>query len=157
MPDTAIRRVPDLSLPRAGDGIPVRLRTRGREGTVLLHVHSATCAECLAYLRSLGDAKAELDDWDGRVVAVVPGGVDAAGPVREAVEPGFHVVADPEGSYRERSGLEGGSMLIADQWGEVFHVYPGGAGVHDLPTAEEVVSWLRFLAIQCPECQGEAL
>jgi hypothetical protein len=47
-------------------------------------------------------------------------------------------------------------VLIADQWGELRYVSPDGGG-HPFPTPEEVTGWLRFLATQCPECEGEAL
>ena len=70
---------------------------------------------------------------------------------------GSSVRVSPEVRCAERCAIEGGGMIIADQWGEVFLVEAGGAGVHGLPAAEEVVEWLRFVAIQCPECQGEAL
>ena len=53
-------------------------------------------------------------------------------------------------------GLAGGSLVIADQWGEIFHVEAGGPAVHPFPAPAEVAEWLRFVTIQCPECQGEA-
>jgi hypothetical protein len=27
--------------------------------------------------------------------------------------------------------------------------------VADLPSAREIAAWLRFVEIQCPECEGE--
>lgn len=156
LPDTSIRRLPDLTLPRGGDGVAVPLRATGRQGTVLILLHSASCSGCLEYLQRLAGAREGIEDWDGRVVVVVPGEVADAGRVREAVDRSFVVVADTDGRCRERCGVGGGSMLIADQWGEVFHVYSGEADSHDLPAPDEVVEWLRFMAIQCPECQGEA-
>lgn len=149
-----LTRLPDISLPRAADGAPFPLRARGREGTVLMLTHSAGCAECAAYLRGLEEAREEMRDWDGRVLVVVPEAPEAAA----ALQSPFPVLADPEGRCAERCQLSGGgAMVIADQWGEVFFVEAGGAGRHDLPPAGEVVEWLRFMAIQCPECQGEAL
>jgi hypothetical protein len=52
--------------------------------------------------------------------------------------------------------MAGAAVLIADQWGELRYVSPDGGG-HSFPTPEEVTGWLRFLSIQCPECEGEAL
>ena len=43
--------------------------------------------------------------------------------------------------------------MITDEWGEVYFVADAGAG-HDLPTLVEIGDWVRFLAIQCPECEG---
>ena len=44
-------------------------------------------------------------------------------------------------------------VVILDEWGEVFFVADAEAG-HDLPTSAEIADWIRFLAIQCPECEG---
>ena len=43
--------------------------------------------------------------------------------------------------------------MIADEWGEVYSVADAGAG-HRFPGAPEIIEWVRFLAIQCPECEG---
>jgi peroxiredoxin len=151
-----LSRLPDLSLPSAS-GAPVGLRARGREGSVILLLHSATCVPCLDYVRGLGQVQEGLRDWDGRVVVVTPGAPDAAATVAQATATPFLVAADPEGTCAGRCRLQGGGMIIADQWGEVFHVEPGGTDRHDTPAPSEVVEWLRYVAIQCPECQGEAL
>ncbi len=152
-----LTRLPDLSLPAAPDGAPIRLRAPGREGTVVVYVHSASCPECRDYLTGLAEVRAELGDWDGRVVVVVPGPVDEAARLHAAIDGVFAVTADVDGRCGERCGIGGGGMVIADQWGEVFFVEAGAEGKHTLPPAAEVVEWLRFVAIQCPECQGEAL
>lgn len=149
-----LTRLPDLTLPRTTTGTPHPLRGRGREGTVLYLAHSARCAACAEYLQTLEAAQEQMADWDGRVLVVVPENGDAAA----SLQTDFPVLADPDGKVAQRCGLAGGgAMVIADQWGEVFFVAEGGEGVHELPAAAEVVEWLRFMAIQCPECQGEAL
>ena len=152
-----LSRLPDLSLPGVPGGAAFPLRARGREGTVLLYLHSADCTECRDYVAALAEVPEQLRDWDGRVVIVVPGALAEAERFHAATDTGFAVVADPAGRCAEQCALEGGGMVIADQWGEVFFVEAGGVGEHGRPAADEVVEWLRFVAIQCPECQGEAL
>jgi peroxiredoxin len=153
---TVGQSLPDLTLPGAPSGAPVSLRRRGRDNTVLIGLHGADCEACLAYLSGLAEAHETLRDWDGRVLAVLQGSLEAAETVRAARSLPFAVVSDAEERLRQGWGIEGGSFLIADQWGELFLVQPGGEGVHDFPPPEEVAEWLRFVAIQCPECQGEA-
>lgn len=52
-------------------------------------------------------------------------------------------------------GLQAPSVVIADRWGEVY-LAVGGASVADLPGADEILECLRYVAHECPECQGEA-
>lgn len=155
-PGQEIRRLPDLALPSAPDGTPLRLRSPGREGTVVMVPHSADCQDCQSYVGTLAEAKETLREWDGRVVVMVPGDLTGAATLSRSLNGAFAVVADADGRAAERLGVEPGSMVVSDQWGEVFHVYPGAADTHDLPAPDELAEWLRFMAIQCPECQGEA-
>ena len=43
---------------------------------------------------------------------------------------------------------------VADRWGEMQWIASAGR-VADLPLAREIAAWLRFVEIQCPECEGE--
>lgn len=46
------------------------------------------------------------------------------------------------------------SVVIADRWGEVREVqHP--LDDRGLPPVDEIIEWLRFVQIECPECQGE--
>ena len=148
--------LPHLSLPAAPDGAPTAIRSRGRDGAVVVAVHSAECARCRAYLTSLADARDDLADWDGRVVVLLPDSLEAAESLREELNLPFSVLADEDGAAADALGIGGGGVIVADQWGEVFHVYETNQADHELPKTDELVEWMRFIAIQCPECQGEA-
>ena len=43
---------------------------------------------------------------------------------------------------------------VADRWGEMQWVASANR-VAELPSAREIAAWLRFVEIQCPECEGE--
>jgi peroxiredoxin len=147
-------RLPDLRLPTAPEGAPVPLVEPGGRGVpILLAVHSADCVECRAFARSLAAADAELREWDGRVTVVVPGSIDDAARFADGLP--FPVLADAERNLWTRMGMEGAAVLVADPWGEVRMRQVAGAA-HDLPSPAELVDWARFVAIQCPECEGEA-
>lgn len=146
-------RLPAVALPLPADGGRVDLRSGRRLSTVIVTVH-AGCAECRHYLAALRAVEAEIRDWDGRVLVVADQEADSA----EALSsPGkvLRVVRDPDDRLR-RAGVPTPAILIADQWGEIHAAEPAGPG-HAFIAPDEVVSWLRYLAIQCPECQGEAL
>ncbi|HYR07388.1 MAG TPA: redoxin domain-containing protein [Longimicrobium sp.] len=149
-------RLPDLRLPRAPGGAPVPLVAPGGRGVpIILAVHSADCAECRTFAQSLAAADAELREWDGRVMVVVPGGVEDAMRFAEGARLPFPVLADAERKLWTRMGMEGAAAIVADPWGEVRMRHVAGAA-HDLPSPAELVDWARFVAIQCPECEGEA-
>lgn len=144
-------RLPAWTLESTDSKPPIPLRTDDRRATVLVTIH-AECAACAVYLDELEQHAEEMRAWDGRVVAVIAG--DPTGsPGRDTA---FVRRARDVERRLERRGVPRPGVVIADQWGEVFAVEAAG-GDHAFPPAVEVVSWLRFLAIQCPECQGEAL
>ena len=146
-------RLPDLSLPSAsGDGT-VPLKPGGRRNPVIVAVH-AGCEHCRAYLRQLAESIADLREGDAHLLVITGDARDGA--VALASDLPFPVVIDADGTFAVRTGLAGAAVVIADQWGEVAHVVDAGAG-HELPSAREIAEWVQYLAIRCPECEGEAL
>jgi hypothetical protein len=56
-----------------------------------------------------------------------------------------------------RAALEDApGVAIADQWGEIAVAELAGAA-HRFMEPAEVITWLQYLAMKCPECEGEAL
>jgi peroxiredoxin len=147
---SARRRLPDLALTSAS-GAEYRLRARGRRSPVLVLVHAGPCAGCDAYVQRLAAAAAALGDWDGDVLVISPGSAEEPLPASP-----FPFLHDPGNRVAAALGVRPPAVVIADQWGEVQDVREAG-DEHRFPSEEEIESWLRYLAIQCPECQGEAL
>jgi hypothetical protein len=96
------------------------------------------------------------DIWQRRnlVLVALPAGAearaaaDAYAPVA-AEDARLVVTSDPV------AGVEPPAVLIADQWGEVAHVFTP-PGIEDLPPVSEVASWVDHVRQRCPECEGEA-
>jgi peroxiredoxin len=149
-------RLPELTLPSAAGGAEIALRAPGRRAPVVVQVDEAECEACDDFLTRLAAEKEEIAEWDGRVVVVVPGEAAAAARLQERLALPFPVLADPDHRLSARIGTDAASVLVADQWGEIHMSERIGVGATP-PTAAEIVEWLRYLAIQCPECQGEAL
>ncbi|HEX8693106.1 MAG TPA: redoxin domain-containing protein [Longimicrobium sp.] len=150
------RRLPDLRLPSAPAGAPTPLRPPGRVSPVLVLVHGAGCEGCRAWLRRLAASSDGIAEWDGRVVILVPESPDSAAAMREDGFESFTILADPDRTLAARLGTSGAAVVIADQYGVIHEAADAGEG-HDFPEPHEVVNWLQYLAVQCPECQGEAL
>jgi peroxiredoxin len=150
-------RLPDLRLAAAAGGRPEPLvAPGGRQVQVVVAVEGADCAACRAYLQRVAEADAEIRAWDGRVVVVVPAEADEAARLADGLDPPLMVLADPERRLSRHLRIPGVAVLVADPWGEVRFRQEAGAG-HELPEPAELADWVRFVAIQCPECEGEAL
>jgi hypothetical protein len=46
-------------------------------------------------------------------------------------------------------------VVVADRWGEV-HFIAGADDVSALPSPDDLVDWLRYVQVKCPECEGES-
>ena len=135
--------LPPVRLVAPGSGRAMSVRD-GRGPRAVVTLHAADCPGCLAYLRTLPAASAAAAEWGGRFIAVVPGP-----PAAMPSFAGLRVLFDPE-----RVIADGGAAgIAADEWGEIFFAAEAGAG-HELPGADELVDWMRFAAIQCPECEN---
>jgi hypothetical protein len=141
--------LPATNLVSTATGAVVNLRA-GTGPQALVAMHSVACGACRRYVREhLAAGAQRIAEWGGRLSVVVPGRLANAADFAETTTDALHVLVDAEATF-----ASGGAMVvIADQWGEVYFVATSGAG-HDLPSREEVVAWVRFLAIQCPECEG---
>ena len=52
-------------------------------------------------------------------------------------------------------GIPAPAAIVADKWGEIVHVV-AAERVADLPSAEDLLAWLDYVEMRCPECEGEA-
>lgn len=50
------------------------------------------------------------------------------------------------------STLPATTVLVADRWGEILYRASASDPDWRLPDAEELLSWVHFAQIQCPEC-----
>lgn len=50
------------------------------------------------------------------------------------------------------AGLPSPGVAVADRWGEIVHVFRGEGGRGAMPTVDELLEWVNFVRIQCPEC-----
>lgn len=51
-------------------------------------------------------------------------------------------------------GMPRPGALVADRWGEIIHV-SSTTGVAPLPDVNDLIEWLNFTRMRCPECEGE--
>lgn len=91
---------------------------------VLVRPHTHDCQGCRTLVRRI-----EGEAGDGR------GGL---APIVVLIETG-----------RDADGW----VAVTDEWGEVFHAVAVGTD-HATPTPTEIAEWVRFVSMQCPECES---
>ena len=142
-------RFTPVGVRRARTGADFQFPGSGRGPRVVVLLHAATCPECHDYLRSVIARLDAVTEWGGRVLIVAPGSADGGAAILPFEGPDAAVLTDPAGAVGGGAAV----ALVTDEWGEVFFVVDAGPE-HDLPPADELVEWVRFAAIQCPECEG---
>ena len=105
-------------------------------------------------LAQLAQARVALDEEDARVLVVGTGNADR---LSKEEPPSLTVLVDKDAAFHrgvgavDATGRAAPALYITDRFREIYHVArPGDA---QWPTSiEEVLSWLSFMNIQCPEC-----
>lgn len=133
-------RLPALELPTP-EGAAAPVWVRGREPVAVAWLHDASCSACAAIRAAWATAPPRLAPWGGALVLVVPALVPAP--------TGARLRLDPEGRWAAAAGCPAPALAVADPWGEVVAVWTGHDGWPDASGLEE---WVRYVAVQCPEC-----
>jgi hypothetical protein len=154
-PRSVRRRLPVLMLPAVATGVPTPVQVAGRFSTMVVLVHEVVCAGCRAYIEQLRVAVPALREWDGRVVVVSRAAGD--GPGDDVADSTVTVLHDDGGELASQLAVSVPAVVVADQWGEVHAVVEASPSHGGFPSVPELLEWAQFLAVQCPECEGEAL
>ena len=130
---------------------------KGRWNLVLYFIDNLSCPRCAVELRSLAEAYEKLRDQQAEVLVIAPSSLDQTGGPVAGLDLPFPVLVDADlivhGRYGalEYSGSPVAAVFVADRYGEIFAASVSGPG-HQLLTVDEILSWLRLIEIQCPEC-----
>jgi peroxiredoxin len=115
---------------------------RQRSNLVLLLHHGRDCARCQEMLADFDARSGEIRDQSAAILAIGPDAHDAS----------FPMLLDPAGAVATRQGLTVPAVVIVDRFGEIWAAWEDGTD-HHLPHAGDVIEWLDFLEVQCPECE----
>ena len=58
-------------------------------------------------------------------------------------------------SDRALERLPLGTLVIADRWGEIAHLQELVSNIAAWPSVDEVLEWVEFIRMKCPECPPE--
>jgi hypothetical protein len=139
-------RVPSGSLKTCSKvGVPALNALRGPR--VYVAVHAAGCETCVGYVTQVVHMRDELASWGGHVAVVRPecSGGSAAG---------FAPLGVPVLEDRAALVADGRlTVIVTDEWDEIYFASES-EDVHGVISPDEVLEWVKFVAIQCPECEG---
>jgi peroxiredoxin len=148
------------AVPARGDRLPsftgktptgeeIRLRDfYMRRNLALVFTHGLECGACRHLLRHLAEKRAAVQAESGEIVAVI------AGESGDMPSLPYPVVVDQDGQIHRHYGLFDASdrplvaVFLADRYGVIFETALADEG-HALPSPDEVVSWLEFIACRC--------
>ena len=148
------RPMPDIELPTASGNGPHTLTPRPRWSLVIVLLHDHDCEGCLHFLQQLEGVQADLTEWDAEIAVVLKQiSHNARMP---ALAPTIQVLVDAEHRVETAAHVAAPAVLVVDQWRDVRESWEAGED-HRFPPVTELISWARFLATQCPECEGESL
>jgi peroxiredoxin len=146
-------RLPKLDLPQAPQGTVFDLPRMGREARILFFSHGTDCEACRTYLEGLLSKSRALEDWDSKIIVILPVDLEEANRLYQQLAPEFPFLADPDGAARTRFGIAEGEVgiFVADRYGVIWYTDRAREAT-GLPQPEEMETRARFLAVQCPEC-----
>lgn len=147
--------LPDVTL-TTPSGVPVSLgQYSGRRDLVVALLGAGTAGDVLGrLLDGLARSRAAIDEEEAAVLVVRP--ADAARMPDDATG-AFTVLVDDDAAFHlcvgavDAAGRAAPALFITDRFREIYHAFrPTDAEWP--PSVDEVLSWLVFMNIQCPEC-----
>jgi hypothetical protein len=136
------------------DGTPLLLSDfRGKQNLLLIFLvgsePTSISGAQAQLLQALSEKSGEVRELETRVIVVVR---PEQLPTVAALSAELVVAVDPSGTVFSDVGAEPDTTIyITDKFREVFHVYRIAEGA-SLPSASELVGWIEFVAMNCPEC-----
>lgn len=154
MPHTML---PHFSL-LSSEGRRIRLSDyRGRHNLVLIFTGGSTRDISRRLLSDLARHYREFVREEAEVLAVVQRSRREAESIKRRGPLPFPVLADEDGQIHwavgalTSDGKTTTTIFVTDRFGEIYAVYQRNEG-NDLPPVMELLEWLRFIELQCPEC-----
>ena len=158
MPSAVARRdemLPGFTLP-AIDGSPILLESyRGRANLVVVFAGDDLNEDPVRELLEALAARTEEVAFEAAQVLVAVTSRPVAVPQRGRCA--FLVLVDDSAHIHRRAGLIDAAgrpvpaVFVTDRFREIYATYLSKHG-SALPRAKEILDWLMFINIQCPEC-----
>ena len=156
----ADRPIPFRTLPLARGGELSLEAWRGRHAAAVLFTHDAACQACHGYAKQLARQAGRMLEADALPLVVVRDAPEAARHWAAELPEGTWLLADPAGVWthavQELFGADAGDVLLLmlDRFAAPRAVSVA-AEAGGLAGPAAATDWLRFLALECPECGND--
>jgi peroxiredoxin len=113
-------------------------------------------AGCDEFLHDLAARREDFEFDDAEVLIVIQGTAQEVEQRVQQYRLPFPVLADATGDVHRSFGAieddEGctPTVYVLDRFGEIYATYPFG-GEYKLPSADDLLNWIQFIELQCPE------
>ena len=130
---------------------------RGHSNLVIVFAGESVGNLDLKVLAEIAADYNRFQDEQTQVLAIVQCTQERAARIAQEANLPFPLLVDEDGQAHrsagaaDKSGHPAMAIYITDRFGEVFAVYRKAAG-QTMPSVREIVKWLTFINIQCPEC-----
>jgi peroxiredoxin len=146
-------RLPDFSLPSTL-GHPIRISDfRNRSNLVVIFSNPEELEGIQSFFAELDRAAPELVEENTQVVLVLPVAIEEAERRKDQFELTSLILADEHRQVIDdliHVHQPGTEMYILDRFGEIYAVERIETGGY-FPPAKEIIAWVRFIEIHCPE------
>jgi peroxiredoxin len=133
------------------DGQTIRSAGYRQRVNVALVLFHDGCDACRTLLVRLAKDNASFREKNAVALAVGADGSAAAERLALELDHAFPILVDAEGRVAAAQGLTVPAVVVTDRFGEIWAAWEGGPD-HLLPDLSEIMDWLDFIEIQCPEC-----
>lgn len=148
--------IPSFYLPSA-QGATIGPRTYQRHrNLVLFFFHDGQCQVCKALLVEFARRYQDFHDANAEVLAISTVTADQARTIVDDLHLPFPLLYDPAGSTVDQFTYFDPAIrrpvpviVVTDRFGAVYSTIQ--VDETQPPTAEDVLAWLRFIELQCPE------
>ncbi len=138
-------------------GQPISLSDyRGRSNLVLVLAGESADRPDLGILTEIAANYEQFREEQAEVLAILQCDRERAAQIAHQTDLPFPLLVDEDGRIHRSAGAEDRdshpavAIYIADTFEEVFAVYWKAEG-QTMPGAQELVKWLSFINMQCPE------
>lgn len=139
-------------------GQPISLSDyRGRSNLVLVLAGGDSGNPDLEILTEIATNYAQFREEQAEVLAILQCDRERAVRIAHQTSLPFPLLVDEDGRIHRATGAVDRSnhpaiaTYVTDAFGEVFAVYRMADG-QTMPSVQEIVKWLSFINMQCPEC-----